>query len=99
MRIRLGYDIRFDIAAPVPMIALLTVHPSRRHLLQEPDRVQIEPAVELEEYSDLFGNIGVRFVAPPGSIRLHNSTLDRGLRRSRPGVPECEGSSDRGLAA
>ena len=74
MRIRLGYDIRFDIAAPVPMIALLTVHPSRRHLLQEPDRVQIEPAVELEEYSDLFGNIGVRFVAPPGSIRLHNST-------------------------
>ena len=54
MLIRLGYDIRFDIAAPVPMIALLTVHPSRRHALQEPDQVRVEPAVEIEEYSDHF---------------------------------------------
>jgi len=74
MLIRLGYDIRFDIAAPVPMIALLTVHSSRRHALQEPDRLRVEPAVDIEEYSDLFGNIGVRFVAPQGSVRLHNTT-------------------------
>jgi transglutaminase-like putative cysteine protease len=75
MRIRLGYDIRFDIPAAVPMIALLAVHPSRRHDLQEPDRLRVEPPVEVEEASDLFGNIVTRFVAPPGSIRLSNSTL------------------------
>jgi len=74
MRIRLGYDIRFDIAAPVPMIALLTVHPSRRHALQEPDQLRIEPPVDIEEYSDGFGNLSARFVAPAGSIRLYNST-------------------------
>ena len=34
MLIRLGYDIRFDIGQPVPMVALLSVHPSRRHDLQ-----------------------------------------------------------------
>jgi len=75
MLIRLGYDIRFDITAPVPMTALLNVHPSRRHDLREPDRVRLEPAVPTEEYRDLFGNLSTRFVAPQGSIRLTNSTL------------------------
>src|SRR5687768_8944517 len=75
MLIRLGYDIRFEIAAPVPMTALLTVHPSRRHDLREPDRVRLEPEVPSEEYRDLFGNLSTRFVAPQGSIRLTNSTL------------------------
>ncbi len=74
MRIRLGYDIRFDIPAPVPMVALLTVHPSRRDALQEPDQVRVEPPVPVEEYFDLFGNLGARFVAPAGPIRLYNST-------------------------
>jgi transglutaminase-like putative cysteine protease len=75
MLIRLGYDIRFDIAAPVPMTALLNVHPSRRHDLREPDRLRIEPEVPVEEYQDLFGNLSTRFVAPQGTIRLTNSTL------------------------
>ncbi len=39
MLIRLGYDIQFEIGQPVPMVALLSVHPSRRHDLKEPDRV------------------------------------------------------------
>jgi transglutaminase-like putative cysteine protease len=82
MLIRLGYDIRFEIAAPVPMTALLNVHPSRRHDLREPDRVRLEPDVPSAEYRDLFGNLSTRFVAPQGSIRLTNSTLveDSGLR-------------------
>jgi transglutaminase-like putative cysteine protease len=73
--IRLGYDIQFDIAAPVPMIAMLNVHPSRRRDLQEPDRVQVEPAIATSDYDDLFGNICTRFVAPAGRLRLSNSTV------------------------
>jgi transglutaminase-like putative cysteine protease len=75
MLIRLGYDIRFDIKAPVPVIALLKVHPSRRHDLREPDEVRIEPTVHADEYKDLFGNISTRFMAPEGSLRLVNSTV------------------------
>jgi transglutaminase-like putative cysteine protease len=75
MLIRLGYDIRFDTAGSVPIIALLTVHPSRRHDLREPDQLRVEPALEIDEYPDIFGNISTRFVAPPGSVRLYNSTL------------------------
>src|SRR4026209_2947990 len=91
MLIRLGYDIRFDIAAPVPMTALLNVHPSRRHDLREPDRVRLEPEVPIEEYRDLFGNLSTRFVAPQGTLRLTNSTViaDSGLPD-----PVCPGARE-----
>jgi transglutaminase-like putative cysteine protease len=56
------------------MVALLNVHPSRRGDLREPDRVRVEPAVDVEEYRDLFGNLSTRFVAPAGIIRLSNLT-------------------------
>ena len=81
MRIRLGYDISFDIATAVPMVALLAVHPSRRQDLRQPDAVRTEPAVEMDEYRDIFGNISTRFMAPAGSIRLFNDTIieDSGL--------------------
>jgi transglutaminase-like putative cysteine protease len=75
MLIQLGYDIRFDIAAPVPIVAMLNVHPSRRGDLQEPDRLQLDPAVAAQEYEDSFGNVCTRFLAPAGTLRLTNSTV------------------------
>src|SRR4026208_1380044 len=73
--IRLGYDIQFDIDAPVPMVAMLKVHPSRRHDLREPDTVQVDPAIATSDFQYLFGNLCTRFVAPAGRLRLSNSTL------------------------
>ena len=59
------------------MVTLLHVHPSREKDLIEPDALQIEPQVDATEYIDGFGNRCTRFVAPPGRLRLHNSTLIR----------------------
>jgi transglutaminase-like putative cysteine protease len=73
--IRLGYDIQFDIDAPVPMVAMLNVHPSRRQDLQELDGVHVDPPIATTDYEDLFGNICTRFVAPAGRLRLSNSTV------------------------
>jgi len=75
MLIRLGYDIQFDIPVPVPMVAMLHVHPSRNADLREPDELQLTPVVSIEKYHDSFGNICSRFVAPAGEFRLYNSTL------------------------
>jgi transglutaminase-like putative cysteine protease len=75
MRIRLGYDIQFDVPVAVPVVAMLNVHPSRAGDLLEPDLVRIEPDVKQEQYIDNFGNICCRFTAPAGLIRLWNSTL------------------------
>ena len=75
MLIRLAYDIQFDLPAPVAMVALLNVHPSRAPDLLEPDEIQTEPPLQITHYTDDFGNRCVRFVAPPGRLRLFNSTL------------------------
>jgi transglutaminase-like putative cysteine protease len=75
MLIRLGYDISFETPAEVPIVALLNVHPSRAHDLREPDELHLEPDVRPDTYTDSFGNICTRFVAPGGIIRLFNSTL------------------------
>ena len=89
MRIRLGYDIRFQTPAPVPVVALLTVHPSRRHDLLEPDGLQSEPAVAADEYRDLFGNVATRFTAPAGEIRLFTSALIEDSGQPDPVQPEA----------
>jgi len=75
MQIRLGYDIQFEVPVAAPIVALLSVHPSRAGDLLEPDLLRIEPAVEQEQYTDSFGNLCSRFTAPAGWIRLWNSTL------------------------
>jgi transglutaminase-like putative cysteine protease len=75
MLIRLGYDIQFDIPAPVPMVAMLHVHPSRTADLREPDELRLTPTAPVDIYHDSFGNICSRFVAPAGELRLYNSTL------------------------
>ena len=75
MLIRLGYDIQFDIPAPVSMVAMLNLHPSRIADLREPDDLRITPPVSVETYHDSFGNLCTRFLAPAGELRLYNSTL------------------------
>jgi transglutaminase-like putative cysteine protease len=77
MLIRLGYDIQFEVPAPVAMVALLNVHPSRSHYLVEPDELHVEPNIRVTSYVDCFDNRCVRFVAPPGRLRLSNTTLIR----------------------
>jgi transglutaminase-like putative cysteine protease len=79
--LRLGYDIQFEIPAPVTMVALLNVHYSRIGDLRAPDELRAEPATQIETFMDGFGNCCSRFVAQKGSLRLSNSTLihDSGL--------------------
>jgi transglutaminase-like putative cysteine protease len=75
MLIRIGYDIQFDIPEPIPMVALVNVHPSRVPDLRKPDELHLTPPAPIEQYRDSFGNICSRFVAPAGRVQLYNSTL------------------------
>ena len=43
MLIRLGYDIGFNVPAPVTIVAMLHVHPSRERDLLEPDELKLDP--------------------------------------------------------
>jgi transglutaminase-like putative cysteine protease len=59
----------------VAMVALLNVHPSRVEDLREPDEIRTEPALPITHYTDSFGNLCSRFLAPRGANRLFSSTL------------------------
>ncbi len=72
MHLRLGYDLRFELPSPVAIVALLHVHPSVEPHLLTPDALQVEPAIEVREYVDSFGNRCSRLHAPAGPLRLHN---------------------------
>jgi transglutaminase-like putative cysteine protease len=75
MLIRLGYEIRFEIPAPVAIVAMLHVHPSRTADLLEPDELHVEPEMAVRSYIDSFGNRCSRLSAPQGSLKLSGSTL------------------------
>jgi len=81
MRIRIGYDLIYNFAAPTPLVLLLNAHPSELYRLQEPDVPRSEPEVPIREFRDGFGNISHRLVAPRGQMRLYSETIaeDSGL--------------------
>ena len=81
MFIKSAFEIRFELACPTPMIAMLHLHPSLAAKLRAGDELLIEHEaaagvagfprrVQASEYSDSFGNRCSRFVAPAGLIRL-----------------------------
>ncbi len=72
MLIRAGYDIAFNAPAPTPLMLMLSLHPSRVGDLQTPQRMLFDPPVPATDYTDGFGNVCTRVVAPPGLLRITN---------------------------
>jgi transglutaminase-like putative cysteine protease len=77
MRIRTGFRITYDCPAPVPMLLTLSVHPERRDDLETPDWLQTEPAVDVRQYIDGFGNIVSRVLAPAGRFVIGSEFVVR----------------------
>jgi transglutaminase-like putative cysteine protease len=74
--IRAGYDIAFDCLQNVPMVLLLTVHPSRqRDILTTPHRMRFTPEVVHRDGLDSFGNVWTRLTAPPGRLEIWNEFI------------------------
>ena len=70
MLIRAGFDISFATTQPVPMLAMLSVHPSRHRDLRTPHRITTDKPVPLYDYPDAFGNVCTRLVIPEGGLTL-----------------------------
>ena len=73
MQIKAGYDLLYNCPQRVPMVLMLSVHPSAESRLSASQSITFEPAVEARRYIDLFGNICHRIVAPSGPFKI--STL------------------------
>jgi len=81
MKIRVGCDLTYEFAAPTPMVLMLNVHPSRASDVLAPDLIRLAPLRPLSVYTDAFGNICSRLVAPAGELRIVTDTVvhDSGL--------------------
>ena len=81
MLIRVGYDIEFDLPAPTPMLTMLNLHPSRMSSVMRRELLRSEPAVQVHQFHDGFGNYCGRLTAPAGRFRLTNDAVvsDSGL--------------------
>lgn len=77
MKIRIGLDIVYECTQPTPMVLMLNVHPSRQPDLERPDELQFTPNIAGHVYSDHFGNICTRIVAPAGELRVCTDTVVR----------------------
>jgi transglutaminase-like putative cysteine protease len=81
MLIRIGFEIVFEVPAPVPILQVLSTHPDRDASIRRPGRLRVEPEVPVEEFLDSFGNRCGRLVAPAGRLTLWDDAIveDGGL--------------------
>jgi transglutaminase-like putative cysteine protease len=81
VQIRIGYELEYFHPAATPMVLMLNVHPTRSRDLLSPDVLTCDPPVPVSTYSDQFGNLCTRIVAPAGTIRISADALieDSGL--------------------
>jgi transglutaminase-like putative cysteine protease len=77
MLVKSEFDIRFDLAVPTPMVAMLHLHPSLEPMVRAGNQLCVEhlsgevrATLDTKEYYDSFGNRCTRFVAPSGTLGL-----------------------------
>jgi len=81
MDIEAGYKISFNCTQDVPMVLMLSVHPSRMGDLRSEHAIRFSRAVRQRDYLDSFGNVCTRLVAPTGLLEISNRFVisDSGL--------------------
>jgi transglutaminase-like putative cysteine protease len=81
MLIRAGYDISLCCETVTPMMALLSVHPSRAGDIRSPAPILSSAAAPMRTFPDQFGNLCTRTTAPAGTVRLSTDFVieDSGL--------------------
>jgi transglutaminase-like putative cysteine protease len=90
MQIRAGYEIAYDCPGPTPMIAMLSVHPSRLADLITLDRMRLEPPIVPNTYHDIFGNFCHVIRAPAGRLTMSADFLIRDSGERDAIAPQAE---------
>ncbi|MCX5512488.1 transglutaminase [Kaistia algarum] len=89
MRLRLGVELDYQLAADTPMITMVNVHPSVASRLEYPDLITTTPAVPIHGYYDGYGNWCCRLLAPAGRFEIRTSTVIRDNGLPDPYHPEA----------
>jgi transglutaminase-like putative cysteine protease len=81
MLIKAGYEIAIECSYETPLMALLSVHPSRAGDLRTPAVITSSGQAPLTANLDEFGNLRTRTIAPAGMLKLATEFIieDSGL--------------------
>ncbi|HKO95052.1 MAG TPA: transglutaminase family protein [Polyangiaceae bacterium] len=81
MLIRAGYEISIECDDATPLMALVSLHPSRTGDLRSPAVITSSGPAPLEASLDEFGNLRTRTLAPAGMLKLSTQFIvhDSGL--------------------
>jgi transglutaminase-like putative cysteine protease len=89
MLIRIGFDLTFELPAPVSLVMMLYTHPSRSNSLLVPEKIHSSPSLPIETFIDHFGNRCGRVAAPAGELRLWHEAVVRDSGLPDPIHPEA----------
>ena len=94
MFIEAGYNISFECTSETPLLLMVHIRPERHVDLTAPEKFTLWPDIPYRTYTDHFGNICTRIIAPAGTLSLWNRFViaDSGLTESMP-----EGASQHGI--
>jgi transglutaminase-like putative cysteine protease len=72
MWLQTSYEIRFDIAVPTPFILMLRLRSGAQQWVAR-EEYRIKPSVPVFEFTDNYGNLCQRLIAPPGPFAIYTS--------------------------
>ena len=72
MQLDAGCDLRFEASAPTPLILMLRPRSGAGQWIIR-EEYQITPAVNVTEFTDIYGNLCQRLVAPEGPFSIYFS--------------------------
>jgi transglutaminase-like putative cysteine protease len=86
--LRTGCNMSFIVSVPTPFIFMLRPH-SSAHQWVARDSYTVKPSVPIAEFSDNYGNLYQRLVAPPGEFLISTSSdvLTADHLATAPGAP------------
>lgn len=72
LTLRIGFDMHLDVPGPnrTSIVFMLYCHPDAAGQLDRPEELAIDPAVNVEHFTDFFGNRCARLVTPPGLLKV-----------------------------
>jgi transglutaminase-like putative cysteine protease len=72
MHLQTSCDLTFDIAVPTPFVLMLRPRSGMQQWISR-EEYRLEPHVPVVEFTDDYGNLCQRLIAPPGSFAIHTS--------------------------
>ncbi|HET6250651.1 MAG TPA: transglutaminase family protein [Tepidisphaeraceae bacterium] len=86
MLIQIGYELSFDIPAPLNMLLALYTHPEQAHVLRRPERLVLEPDVQVQNYIDHYGNRIAKVLVPAGLLRVSYDNIAQDSGKPEPKI-------------